>query len=266
MKKNVVMGAVHGLPTEKIAPFVLSLKEAGFDGDVILFHIQVDAEFESFCRKTGVRTLPFTFSKLFDGPIHCGRFKAFHQFLQDYRDDYNGALVSDVSDVIFQSNPFKAVDDRLCHFFLECDRVRIGENPSNAKWVRRFVPAAHRDKLYQERISCVGVGFGQAEMMADYLTKLWLLIKSTPLWHRRKIGADQALHNYITYVDGTIAHKLHINNDIVATMGLEGREAYRLRSDGTIEAADGTVPAVCHQYDRYPDIEAAIHARYRLAL
>jgi len=262
MKKNVVLGAVHGLPTGDIAPFVLSLKATGFDGDIVLFHIDVDDVFESFCYRTGIRAFPFTFSKFFDGPIHCGRFKAFQGFLEQHRDDYDRALVADVSDVIFQSDPFKSVDDRLCHFFLECGKVRIGENPSNAKWVRRFVPAAYRDRLYRERISCVGVGFGDAGLMADYLTKLWRLIKSTPLWHRRKIGADQALHNYITYVDGTIAHKLHANNDIVATMGLEGRDSYRLR-DGIIETADGAVPAICHQYDRYPDIEAAIHARYR---
>jgi hypothetical protein len=52
------------------------------------------------------------------------------------------------------------------------------------------------------------------------------------------------------------------NNGHIATMALEPREFYRLDEAARIHGPDGRLYPICHQYDRFADIRAAVEARY----
>jgi hypothetical protein len=45
-------------------------------------------------------------------------------------------------------------------------------------------------------------------------------------------------------------------------MALEPREFYRLDEAARISGPDGRLYPICHQYDRFADIRAAVEARY----
>jgi hypothetical protein len=47
-------------------------------------------------------------------------------------------------------------------------------------------------------------------------------------------------------------------------MGLESESIYKVGDDGLVRTADGHEPAILHQYDRVPHVNAAIEKRYRL--
>ncbi len=52
------------------------------------------------------------------------------------------------------------------------------------------------------------------------------------------------------------------NNVHVATMGLEPDSIYVVGDDGLVRTTDGRQPAILHQYDRVPHVNATIEKRY----
>jgi hypothetical protein len=52
------------------------------------------------------------------------------------------------------------------------------------------------------------------------------------------------------------------NNGHIATMALEPRDSYCLDATARIHGRDGRLYPICHQYDRFADIRAAVEARY----
>ena len=89
-------------------------------------------------------------------------------------------------------------------------------------------------------------------------------IAAMPLRIYRTIGHgyDQAIHNYLVYLDPAIDGIVEENNGHIATMALEPREFYRLDEPRASIGPDGRLYPICHQYDRFADIRAAVEARY----
>jgi hypothetical protein len=80
-------------------------------------------------------------------------------------------------------------------------------------------------------------------------------------WRRRPLGSrDQAVHNRLLrrgrFTDGTLVAN---GTGRVLTMG-EMRTVER-DADGRVINADGSVPAILHQYDRHPALAAELVAR-----
>jgi hypothetical protein len=75
-------------------------------------------------------------------------------------------------------------------------------------------------------------------------------------------GYDQAIHNYLVYLDPGIDGIVEENNGHIATMALEPRDSYCLDATARIHGRDGRLYPICHQYDRFADIRAAVEARY----
>jgi hypothetical protein len=70
-------------------------------------------------------------------------------------------MMSDVRNVVFQRNPFDGISSPKCHFYLESAGRTIGEDPTNARWVRGCLSAAEAERLAACRISCSGITIGE---------------------------------------------------------------------------------------------------------
>jgi hypothetical protein len=97
-----------------------------------------------------------------------------------------------------------------------------------------------------------------------YLEHMVAKIDAMPMRIYRTIGHgyDQGIHNYLVYLDPAISGVVEENNGHIATMALEPREHYSLDQAARIHGPDGCLYPICHQYDRFPDIRAAVEARY----
>ena len=62
--KNLVMGLVKGYSFEQLRPFVASLRETGYDGDICLFHADTDERTLTALREYGVELVPFKYEPL----------------------------------------------------------------------------------------------------------------------------------------------------------------------------------------------------------
>ena len=62
--KNLVMGLVKGYSFEQLRPFVASLRETGYDGDVCLFYADTDERTLAALSEYGVELVPFKYEPL----------------------------------------------------------------------------------------------------------------------------------------------------------------------------------------------------------
>src|SRR6185503_19969935 len=118
--------------------------------------------------------------------------------------------------------------------------------------------------LADKRISCSGISIGGTRAMLAYLDRMRERIDEVPYRIYREIGHgyDQGLHNGLVYLDTSIVGAIVENNGHIATMALEPRSACQLGDNHRIRTTAGHLPAICHQYDRFPDLKLAMEARY----
>ena len=62
--KNLVMGLVKGYSFEQLRPFVASLRETGYDGDICLFYADTDERTLKALGEYGVELVPFKYEPL----------------------------------------------------------------------------------------------------------------------------------------------------------------------------------------------------------
>ncbi|WP_054691805.1 hypothetical protein [Geotalea toluenoxydans] len=137
MKKNLVMGAVSGYDFSLISPFVVSLRKTGFTGDICFFASGISDRTKHYLRLLDVQVVTLPQEEPFTGmAISITRFMLYQAFLARQDMDYEGVMLTDVRDVVFQVDPF-AFDfsGKIC-CFLEAEEKRIIDCPMNCEWVR----------------------------------------------------------------------------------------------------------------------------------
>ncbi len=171
-------------------------------------------------------------------------------------------MVTDTRDVLFQRHPFVDLTSPACHFYLEHPTLTIGEEPTNLRWAKQFLPPEQAALLARHRISCNGIVIGGMAAMSEYLARMDADIRAVPVALRRLGGVDASMHHRLVFLDGGVPGVIVENNVHIATMGLEPDSIYLVGDDGLVRTADGHEPAILHQYDRVPHVKAAIDARY----
>jgi hypothetical protein len=257
-----VLGAAVGMTVAQVRIFMTSLRRAGYGGPVVMLVGPFDRTLAAYLKANGVTPRPVWYVRRLHGPIHAYRYQLFARYLRENSERYDEVLISDVRDVAFQAHPFAAMQSRDCHFFLEGAAKVIGNEPTNLLYMRLFLPPAEIAALAPHRISCCGVLLGGMPEMSAYLDRMTARLAAVPFKVRRKIGADTAFHNLIAHVTREVPAIIIENNVLVATMGIEPAACYLADSDGRIRTRDGQVPAILHQYDRIPEILAAVERRF----
>jgi hypothetical protein len=261
--RRLVLGAAIGFDVEQVRVFVESLRGSGYGGDVMMLIAWPGLRVGRYLKGHGVDVVRVFQTRSFSRSVHAKRYAIYLDYLRARTGHYDQVMMADVRDVVFQGNPFAGIDDPKCHFYLEAPRT-IGEDATNLRWVRGCFPAAEAEALAHHRISCSGITIGGTAEIIAYLEHMVAKIAAMPLRIYRTIGHgyDQAIHNYLVYLDRGIDGVVEENNGHIATMALEPREFYRLDEAARISGPDGRLFPICHQYDRFADIRAAVEARY----
>jgi hypothetical protein len=262
--RRIVLGAAVGLTVNQVRVFVESLRAVGYVGDVVLLVRWPGLAVRRYLSRRRVRSIPIIQLRSFSRSVHARRYMIYADYLRTRLSQYDQVLLSDVRDVVFQRHPFEGITSPKCHFFLEGDKQTIGEDPTNTRWVQGCGTPDQAEAVAACRISCSGITIGGTRAVLKYLDRMVDCIRDIPFRIYRKIGHgyDQGIHNLLVHLSPDIDGIIVQNNGHIATMALEPQSIYRLDATVQIRTADGHLPAICHQYDRFPEFRAAIEARY----
>jgi hypothetical protein len=262
-RRRLVLGAAIGFDVAQVRVFVESLR-AHYAGDVLLLIRWPGLRVARYLNSRGVNVIRMFQTRSFTRSVHARRYAIYLDYLRARLARYDQVMMSDVRDVVFQRNPFDGIASPKCHFYLESAGRTIGEDPTNARWVRGCFSAAEAERLAACRISCSGITIGGTAAIVAYLEQMVARIRVVPWRIYRRIGHgyDQAIHNYLVHVDSAIDGIVIENNRHIATMALEPRAFYRLDREALIYGPDDHLFPICHQYDRFPDLQKAVEARF----
>jgi hypothetical protein len=262
--RRLVLGAAIGFNVEQVRVFVESLRGSGYGGDVLMLIRWPGIRVGRYLESRGVEAIRVFQVRSFSRSAAAKRYGIYLDYLKAHAGRYDQVMMSDVRDVVFQAHPFIGIDSSKCHFYLEAAPRTIGEDFYNSRWVRACFTEAEAQALARHRISCSGITIGGTAEIIAYLERMVPRISAMPFRIYRTVGHgyDQAIHNYLVHLDPEIDGIVEENNGHITTMALEPRGSYRLDEGARIHGTDGRLYPICHQYDRFPDIRAAVEARY----
>src|SRR5215470_289377 len=139
--RRLVLGAAIGFDVEQVRVFVESLR-ANYTGDVLLLIRWPGLRIARYLASRGINVIRVFQTRSFSRSVHARRYAIYLDYLRAGLARYDQVMMSDVRDVVFQSNPFDGITSPKCHFYLESSERTIGEDPTNWRWVRGCFSAA----------------------------------------------------------------------------------------------------------------------------
>lgn len=287
MNRNLVIGVVSNYTYDQLTPFTRSLSRTTFDGDVVLLWTALNPATRSALQADGVKLFPIRYrgsgalnswsrfwpvvSRVLRHlnstslayrmilkavlPLQTARFFHYHDYVSRHAASYSAVFLTDVRDVLFQSDPFSAFRGGLRVFQEPYPPSLADETACNASWVTSLFGKSVLEAIGHHPILCSGTIMGTTEHVLSYLHTFESVFKTV-----RTVsigGSDQGIHNYIcrkllpTYVDICPNSNGHI-----LTMGprLQEHRDFTVCEHGLIRTRSGVPFPVLHQYDRHPSL------------
>ena len=263
--RNLVMGLAINYRKADLAPFLRSLRGAGYSDDIVLWVSDLDAETREFLEEHRVN-YEYYWEMNFS-PFHfmLARNFSYYQYLcamANRNQAFDRILLTDVADVVFQGDPFAAAPDGDLIVFLE-DKVRTLENCYiDGYWIRSAFGDRALDEVRCRRMSCAGTVLGTWTGILRYLLVMQSGAFECSVPARLLEGVDQAIHNVMLYRDRLAGAVVVDNAEHVFTMGIVPQKHIVITSDGRIADRDGRICPVVHQYNRHPAVMKLVRERY----
>lgn len=257
---DLILGLAAGYHFGDVQPFLVSLERSGFAGRCVLFATPTTRGVDEM-RAAGARVVRFERR----GEIAHLSHNAYRYFL--YRDylrehgPFHRVLMTDVRDVVFQSDPFAHPWAAGLNVTLEDRRMTIGTCPYVTRWITGHLGQDAWEPLRDRPISCSGTTLGDADAVADYLERLTALLTPWEAGREMMAGYDQGVHNHLVHNGLVPDVTFHDNAGPILTL------AYRqgdppLDGHGRVLNEAGKPAVMVHQYDRKPALFAHLRKLY----
>jgi hypothetical protein len=279
--KKLILGLLSGMTLEQATPFFLSLEKSGYRGDVAMVVSGLDADTQSFLRTHGVQLIPFQTAfllksigaglarlpgfflpgrnrLLFDRRLapaymhpHCARHFFYQSFLEECGLNYSHVMLTDVSDVLFQADPFAFEAPDGLSVFVEDRSHSIGSSKHNARAVLRGFGRTVLRELRDQPIICAGTTIGTTAAIREHLARVIAIL----LQKKERKTIDQAVHNFLIHKEPPAKLRCFENfSGPVLTMGDVNPAQLKFNDTGRILNLDGSIINTLHQYDRHPEL------------
>lgn len=275
---ELILGTAMGYNFEELKPFIFSLKNSGYKGDLCLFISKIDRKTYQKLKEYGIKMIPFQEehpfthkltipNELIPDNVSSGkisvkylRYLLYYMFLLKYGNPKSKILLTDVRDVIFQRNPFDFNFNNLCSF-IEDTHITIKASPFNSLRIQRHFGSVTLEKIGNNYPLCSGITFGHFSSIMDYLKKMIYLFPTVDTVG----GGDQGLHNYLIYSGEIKNLKLFDHeNGPVFTFGTKIINSIHINKEGFIIKSNGDVYNIIHQYDRHPELFDKLSIPYKI--
>jgi len=167
--RDLIMG-LGNMPFALVEKFLASLFNIGYRGDVCLFFHDIDLETLRALRAYGVIVVNGRSFVRSERNLLSSRFLMYLEFLSRQHDRYDRVMLTDIRDVVFQSDPFAGLGDVSIIFARE--PVLIRECPINTAWVRDAYGEAVYDNIKDYWASCAGTTVGTTSGILEYLAAM----------------------------------------------------------------------------------------------
>lgn len=281
--RNLVVGAFSGYSVTDLMPFVESLKQTDFDGEICFLYANCSVETVLTLEKHGIEMVPFKHggtpkwnpkssnwrylkhvtpflpdwaAKLVLKRITkmaTARFLFLRDYLDSRRDELSHVFFCDLRDVIFQSNPFVGELPRPIFRAYEEDPGKLLGNDTkyNANWTESLLGKEVLESIGKHPILCCGTILADVDSMIRYLDNYFkVLMRGRSLM----LTEDQVVLNYLARLHPDRIPGLQISpNGEHEVLTLGWVETQSLRWDEgfeTILNSLGDAVPVVHQYDR----------------
>jgi hypothetical protein len=258
-QKDLIMALVSYYSWEDLKPFFLSLRNTGYDGDIVLFINHIDDYTQWTLKNTGlnITLIPYEQTGLlnvFQMPDY--RYYLYLNYLESNSYRYKNILLTDVRDVYFQVNP-SHVPWAEGGITVAKEAVKIKDEFWNTRWILTRYGHYVYSQLEEETVICSGTTWGPADQIVTYLKKMVHYLFFIDYY--RAIVNDQAVHNYLVHTKKIepIAFADNENGPIM-TLSFEDDANIKINEHNQILLKNGAVAPILHQYDRKPHLVSLI--------
>lgn len=260
---KVIMGTAFNYSYQHIELFLKSLNNF-YDGTVVLFsnrnikipNTRIDVVVEYWNQERDKSRLPVAFNDVINF-----RHYLYYDFLKRNK-AIDAVMLSDVRDVVFQSDPFDMLNDKIT--------VAVEDNTMegcaiNSNWMKSIFGEEYFTKVAKQKIICAGTTIGTYQSILAYEEEMITLLEK---WHNgldsgeKNMVIDQAIHNY-----WCAEHKDNLifsgnENGSILTMGHTQNVSFN--REGKLINSLGKPYAVIHQFDRVKWMEKIFQEKFNL--
>jgi hypothetical protein len=263
--RNLVIGLALNYRKADLAPFVRSLRATGYNGDIVLWVSSVDPETRELFDEHRVNYEYYWEMSFFPFDFMLARNFSYYRYLCDTtnrKQGFDRILLTDVADVVFQSDPFANAPGGDLVVFLE-DKVRTLDTCYvDSYWIRSAFGDLALDEVRGRRMSCAGTVLGSLIGILRYLLIMQLGAFECAPPARLLEGIDQAIHNVMLYRGRLLGAVIVDNAEHVFTMGIVPKNHVVITQGGKITDLGGRICPIIHQYDRHPAVTRFVQEQY----
>ena len=262
---NLVLGTAFRYGPEQIHAFVTSLREH-YTGDAALLISSMNPpEVVAYLDRHRIQPVFFDCAFWIGGDLQTSRYFRYYDFLRDQRVRFDRILLTDVSDVVFQADPFADLPEGDLLMFLE-DRTRtIASCPANKFWTLALFGDKGLAQYGDKPISCSGTTIGTGPAILQYLEHM--RHHARPEVFARLLqegkGYDQGVHNFLLHSGQLSTARAVENGDFVWTLAHVAEDEIATGPNGITRVRDGRKPAIVHQFPYKKAAAAWVAERYR---
>lgn len=296
----MVLGAVTNYTYDQIEPWINSLKATGFKGTIALIAYYMRAADVKKLEEAGVTI--FAFSKDEEGNLIYPGSKDFNIVVERFihawyflgqiaeSDRPEHVLLTDVRDVIFQTNPEKDTYIDLDYIRVASENIKYKDEPWSRNNLEHAFGPLMSKVMDDAPIICAGVIEGSFEVLRDLCLEVYLLCRGSMAHVPGGGGPDQAALNiilnqnvwkaitlvsyYWTVHLGTTSYAIESGSGDIGYAYKHGHlksyrdlfidpEGIEIDGDGIVKNDAGTPFFIVHQYNRVDGLEDQIKMRYK---
>lgn len=244
---NLILGTAFGYSPTQIEVFVKSLRKYS-NSNVMLVVDLLSEELNEFFTEYNISAYvhPIDLTNIRAAEIFNIRHRCYRDILEHNFLDVERVFISDVRDVLFQSDPFAHTTDTDLEFFLEPKQIKDCE--FNSKKIKKLYGDRFLSEIGDNLISCAGTTIGLRAGILKYLDEMLLELSRLRI-QNNAFADDQAVHNYLIYNNYFSNHKKY-NTGAGPVSTLHHLREGIFNEQGEVINIDGTVVPIVHQWDR----------------
>lgn len=230
--------------------FVGSLYDTGFSGNCFIIIRESDLPIINKLKNKYPKVCEFVDTTDIKINIMCHRYFAYRNLLKSnlIKSDY--VFLCDFRDVIFQKNIEEyPINIDIDAYVFEEGKEIYKETICNIDWLlelEKIINEQFYDKIKYNYILCAGTSLFSKRFFYGYLEIMYYIFTN----YKIKTNLDQAIHNYIIYMNKLWACKVKILNNKDNFVNTVGFDIHKIK-DGFIVNSNDDISYIVHQYDRF---------------
>ena len=276
--RNLIIGCASNYDWSTLQYWCNSINQSGFDGDKVLVLMNCDNTTVLKVQEEGFKIIAF--NKDAEGnlthdskmPPHVERFLHIYEYLRK-TDPYDWVVTTDVKDVIFQSDPCKALSEMNLDsdLYFSSESILYKDEPwGNQNLLDTYGPYVH-DIFKENEIYNVGVLGGTGEAMKSLMINIFSSCMGKPI-----PICDQSTFNFMISQSPykKTSHYFKSEDGWACQLGTtvdpakidefkpKLLEASPMMEGGVVKTSKAKPFTIVHQYDRVPAWRHLIQMKY----